>query len=202
MSIDEPSNLLFTDLETTGPNPFLHQPLSIALVTQDERVPPCVVHIRVAEAIWSDYGRRNFASFQDEWTAAAVDPAECAVRIEDYILRALDGRPAILVGHNVGFDLAFIRKIAFLVGKEMLQGISHRSVDTHSLLHVAWRQGKIPASALNSDGAFEYFGIEIPTVRRHTALGDALAVRRLYGCLMHLFEMDGVRSLNRFLASG
>mgnify|MGYP001608867504 CR=1 FL=1 len=85
----------------------------------------------------------------------------------------------MLVGHNVGFDYSFLKQLVATTGHERLPKLSHRSVDTHSLLRcLAWL-GRIPVSACSSDGALAHFGIDVADGERHTALGDARATLRL-----------------------
>ena len=93
-----------------------------------------------------------------------------------------------LVGHNIGFDLGFLKQLAFLSGKDELTGASHRVLDTYTMLFLLHEKGLIPSSALTSDGAFRYFGIRISETQRHTALGDALATRDLFRAIFDKFD--------------
>jgi hypothetical protein len=88
--------------------------------------------------------------------------------------------------------MAFLAKLAALAGQEGFAGLSHRSVDTHTLLFLLCLMGDIPSSALTSDGAFDYFGIRVPDEIRHTALGDALATSKL---LLNLLPLVSDRSI-------
>jgi DNA polymerase III epsilon subunit-like protein len=107
-------------------------------------------------------------------------------KIERYLSSVFPGEAVTPVGHNVGFDVAFLRKLAFLGGRNEITAISHRALDTHTMLYLLHLKGRVPPSALSSDGAFEYFGIRVPDNERHTALGDALATREL---VLRIFEM-------------
>jgi len=64
-------------------------------------------------------------------------------------------------------------------GHTRLPMVSHRSVDTHSLLKLLSWMGRIPEAACSSDGALAHFGVVVPVPERHTALGDARATVKL-----------------------
>lgn len=189
------NDLIVIDVETTGPNPFSHDLLSVALVPVTVDVAPLIVHVRSENLRWSEFGRANFQKFDRDWSTSSVSPPEALARIEQYIETVVPTGSATLVGHNVGFDTAFLRKLAFLCGKDDVGGVSHRSIDTHSLLYFGWLQGKVPEKALTSDGAFETLGITAIRRSRHTALGDALATRLLFLRLLALLDDSSSQSL-------
>ena len=178
------------DLETSGVSPFAHEALTVALVPIDEGLEPITVYVRPRSISWTDYAWQNFQKFRAEWELAAVDPPAACTAIEEYVEMALGGARATLIGHNIAFDLAFLRKLAFEAGREELSCVSHRAIDTHSLLFVLSSMGRVPETALDSDGAFDYFGIALRLKDRHTALGDALATRELF--LRLLQEFGGI----------
>ena len=65
--------------------------------------------------------------------------------------------------------------------------LSHRVIDTHSLLWFSAQNGLIPVEACSSDGAFSYFTCEPPSHLRHSALGDAIATKHLLNQLFKLY---------------
>ena len=185
------TNLFVIDVETTGPNPALHDPLSIALVPLDsERGAPFVANVVTASPVWTNHAADNFRKFKEEWSKTRHPAGEVADALEAYLSDQLAGGMATLIGHNVGFDMSFLRKLAALSGRTDIAGVSHRAIDTHTLLYIGWMSGKLPESVLPSDGAFEYFGISIPGSKRHTALHDALATRELFLRLLDVLSID------------
>lgn len=181
------NNLVVIDLETSGINPFQHEVLSVAIVPLTLPVPPCVVYVRSHNEIhWGQFAKENFKKFASAWNEKAVPAVVAFEKIEQYLNQTFGEGYVTAIGHNVGFDVAFMRKLAFLAGKNELPRISHRALDTHTMLYLLYLNGHLPASALNSDGAFEYFGIKISENNRHTALADALATREL---VLKLFEL-------------
>ncbi|MDZ7685372.1 MAG: 3'-5' exonuclease [Gammaproteobacteria bacterium] len=179
--------LAIIDLETTGTNPHLHDVLSLAVVPFDN-AEPLQLHVQCQGGKWSPFAEKNFEKFSEQWRQQAVAPAEACQHLEDYLRDTFQDSQVTIVGHNIGFDVAFLRRLAYLGGREDICGFSHRTVDTHTMLFVLNQLDIIPASALGSDGAFEYFDITVPEDDRHTALGDARATRDLYAALMEIFS--------------
>lgn len=191
------NNLVVVDVETTGPNPFVHDLLSIAFVPVRYPEKSLSIYVRTVPMSWSDFGRSNFKRFQDDWNRLAVSPAEAVRQIEWYLADLIPNEAATLVGHNVGFDVSFLKKLAHLAGLVQLPRISHRSVDTHTLLYLAAQQHAIPIDAVSSDAAFELLKISPPLPERHTALGDAMATRFLFLRLLDLLDPRASETFRR-----
>lgn len=173
-------NLVIVDTETTGENPFEHEILSAAFLpfVSNNRFE---VHVKVLrDASWTDYSRELFSNFEKRWNADAVDPVEAVRRIEKFIEEAFAGEEINLIGHNVAFDRFFLARLAARAGVGSIRGISHRTIDTYSLLMILHLLGRIPKSATSSSGAFLHFGIDVPASERHTAMGDAIATKLLF----------------------
>ena len=182
-------SLAVVDVETTGINPSIHEPVSIALVPIFNSAEPIHVFVKVKIAHWSPKAAEYFKDFEEEWLEKAVSPARAYDLLQEYLQETFNGN-VTLVGHNVGFDMAFLRKLAYLAGNDDFTQLTHRAVDTHTLLLLLHLKGLVPAVALSSSGAFRYFGIPIAERERHTALGDALATRNLFIKLMEQFEVN------------
>jgi DNA polymerase III subunit epsilon len=178
--------LIIIDLETTGTNPFRHDVLAVGLVPISLNLPTATVYVRHQQCVWTDFAREIFANYQAEWQANAVSATEACDRIEKYLADTFGGQEVTPVGHNIGFDLAFMKKLAFLGGRERVALLSHRAIDTHTLLYLMHLQGFLPDEAVTSDGAFRHFGIHVEERLRHTAVADAKATREL---LLHLLSM-------------
>lgn len=185
-------NLFVIDVETTGPDPFLHELISVALVPFQQRVESLLVLVRPsASAPWDSWAKKAHRDFLAAAPDDALDPADAHDRIQQYVNHVGGGRSITVLGHNVGFDLAFLRGLAHRAGRPAIAGISHRAVDTHTLLFVMAMQGRIDPAHLSSDGAFERFGITAEN--RHEALGDAVATRELAQLLLRELVASSVR---------
>lgn len=126
----------------------------------------------------------------------ALPPSQVLREIENFIRRvknmtiseaAPDGEKIYIAGHNVHFDLAFLRRLVNQVSPtnpDLPRWLGGRTIDTHTLLWAQHVRGKIPASATSSDGAFSHYKISVRDEERHTALGDARATRQLLETLL------------------
>lgn len=97
---------------------------------------------------------------------------------------------AVLVGHNVGFDVAVLRRARRARG---LPRLSNRSIDTSRLaasLHPEWRD-------LSLERIAERLGVEV--VARHTAEGDALTAGRIFIALLPELQARRVRTVGELV---
>jgi len=171
-------NLLAIDVETSGPNAYKHKLLALAIVPVDPTLPTLELFVRHEDVEWTDIARGFFSKYKVQWERNARTPVEAHEKLEDY-LHSLHLDDPMFVGHNVGFDFAFVKQLANFANASGTPLVSHRSIDTHTLLQtLSWR-GLIPNNACSSSGAFEYLQVAPPAKHRHTALGDAIATREL-----------------------
>jgi DNA polymerase III epsilon subunit family exonuclease len=103
-----------------------------------------------------------------------------------HIEPAIAGR--VIVGHNIGFDIAHLRKATSGVG---IRWAVPPTLDT-LLLSAALEPEREPASL---DELASEFGVRIEG--RHTALGDALAAAAVYQALVIRLKARGVETLGQ-----
>lgn len=96
-------------------------------------------------------------------------------------------RDTVLVGHNVAFDLKFIRQ------KEKSLGLHFDQHVLDTMLLAAVVDPERPHYGLDELAAA--FGIE--PIGRHSALGDALITAELFLRLLPLLEQRGIRTLRQ-----
>ncbi len=189
-------NILVIDVETTGINLSSDDITALALVPLDDSIEAFEGYVRTAETKrkLSGAALTYFLNYEASWEAHAKRPAIVLQRLVEYIAKHFSG-PITLVGHNVSFDQAFLRKLAAESGVD-LESISHRSLDTHSWLYLLYLAGAMPREALSSDGAFREFAIAMDIGVRHTALGDALATRDLVlAILKRIYALPGFEAM-------
>lgn len=185
------SRLVVIDVETSGVNPLVHDVWSIAMVPMAAEISPLVLYVKPETEIrWSKFALQNFQANGREWFARAISPVDVCNRIDEYLGSVFGPIQATPVGHNIGFDLSFIKRVAYQGGRESIRGLGHRAIDTHTMLYLLFLQGRLPETALTSDGALHYFEIDVPKAGRHTALGDAVATRLLAEKLFELLVAD------------
>jgi DNA polymerase-3 subunit epsilon len=177
--------LIAIDVETSGTDPFTHQLLAASLVPIGSDAPPFSFYVRPDIVTWSPAGREYFGLYEATWEKHAKSPDEAMRQLSAYLQQSFSAAELFLVGHNVGFDISFLKQISR--GRPFPR-LSHRAIDTQTMLRLLAWMGRVPESACTSSGAFAYFGIEPPAGQRHTALGDACATRELFLRLLQMFS--------------
>lgn len=167
------------DTETTGLRPGSHRVIEIA-----------GVRLRGGEALGSfqtllNPGTRlpNFIVQFTGITQEMVNTAPKAAEIFPDFLNFIDG--AILVGHNVGFDLGFLSYEARLLGLDFpLDGLDTIPLARRFL--PALRRFKLDSVADH---------LKIATSNRHRALGDARVTAAIFIKLLALAQQQGIQTL-------
>lgn len=181
--------LLFIDTETGGLEPNKHSLLSLGMVVWEdsEIIDSQEILINDGKLIVTEEALSINLIDIDKHKQSAVSPSEAIEKIQSFISKHFpDQRKITLAGHNVHFDINFL-KIFFSVNKDDFNNyFSHRIIDTSSILYYIYLAGHIKHRAISSDEAFELF--EIHVEGRHTALGDALATAKLFTKLLKLLK--------------
>lgn len=176
------SGLAFVDTETTGLNPVLHEIWEVALIVRDHDEPACngehhwflPVSLQNADEKALEIGR-----FHERYSSAMVTP----------IYEAL---PAIakmtagchLVGAVPSFDEERLRRL--LSAHRVKHSWHYHLIDIEAVMlgYLAGIGVKVPLPWKSTDLA-ERLGIASPSVEdRHTALGDARWVERIYDAVL------------------
>ncbi len=113
----------------------------------------------------------------------AVEEFECFVRTH---FSRLDKGEVLLAGHNVAFDVAFLKRLYRLAGVNYPAFYSHRLLDTAALGLFFILSGDLPSGVAKSDELFGYFQIAFGRNRRHSALGDARATAELINAFLKM----------------
>ncbi|MBL0312498.1 MAG: 3'-5' exonuclease [Holophagaceae bacterium] len=180
---------LFLDTETGGLDPRSHSLLSLGLVVGDASGIQDSLEILVKHEPYVVSGggmkvnRIDLARHHE----TALSPADVLNQLDDFLNRHFPEKARVtLVGHNVAFDQAFLSEFLLAAGRDPEGRFHHRIVDTHSIASALREAGKLDLQRLSSDSLFDYFGIQVPPEKRHTALGDSLATFELYWKLVGL----------------
>jgi DNA polymerase-3 subunit epsilon len=185
------NKILFLDTETGGLNPARHDLLSVGLVVWEDENIAAEKEIllkgspgRVTEEAMAvnriDLERHN---------RLALSKPKAVEEIIRFVDEYFEEKPVIVAGHNVGFDMAFLRQLFEKQGVSFGKYFSHRHIDTSSILQYIGIQrnysNKEIQSFSSSDKAFRNFGVHIEPEVRHTALADAAATAQLFTQLIH-----------------
>ncbi len=176
------NNFIFLDTETGGLDPYKDNLLSVGLVSGDGE-DTMEFYVKESDNIVNGDEAKSVNNIDIELVKKiGVSPKEAISKIHSFIeickSKNNDKNP-IFVGHNIAFDLAFVRKLYSLAGYNQPR-FSHRTIDTHSLIYFQVLQNKLPASSASSGEAFKLFEVHVDKTKRHTALGDAVATRELF----------------------
>jgi DNA polymerase III epsilon subunit-like protein len=180
-------NIVFIDTETGGLDPRVHSLLSIGLVRWEDSV------ITKTKEILINDGKLNVTDAAlainkidlNRLKIKAISQTEAIQEILLFIEWAGSQQDKItLAGHNVGFDIKFIRNLFESQNYNFDDYFSHRSIDTSSILHYFYLTGKLDTKIVGSSDAFKHFEIEVRG--RHTALGDAIATAELFTKMINL----------------
>lgn len=177
-----PDNTVVLDVESGGLDPNRHSILSVGLVRADGKSiqvfvmeDPIVITPRAMQVNRIDLGGEDFYK-------KAKSPAAAGADVADFLAAAAaPGGKTTLAGHNVAFDVSFLKRL-FRLGNVFPDGlpkyVSHRCVDTSSILWSLGASGALPVLD-GLDAALAHFNIVVPEEQRHTGLGDALATKAL-----------------------
>ncbi|MDP1916609.1 MAG: 3'-5' exonuclease [Myxococcales bacterium] len=160
------SAITFVDLETTGLEFRKHEILEIGVIRADARTLEIVAQceVRVCPERLENASPEALAiagySLADWVEASTLEVALCRVA------PLFEG--ALVAGHNVGFDWAFLEE-AFRREELPLPEVDYHRLDTASLAWPLVASGELTSLSLNSVAA--HFGLERPSP--HRALADA-----------------------------
>lgn len=165
--------LLFVDTETGGTDEKKHSLLSVGLIYWEngKKIDSLELYIREKEyTVTTEALKINNLNLKEVYDKG-ISVFEAVSEINRFIEKNFDNEKAILCGHNVNFDIRFLKELYMKAGKNYEEKISYRSLDTASIFRFLTIAGKFKEQEINSlDDAIKYF--EISVENRHTALGD------------------------------
>lgn len=181
--------ILFLDAETGGLDPTNSSLLSIGLVVWEEGSIKAQTEIFLKDSVMAispDAVKVNRLNLI-EHIEKAVYPDAAAAMMIDFCRKNLSCPPPwVIGGHNIYFDLGFLRPFLMNQGHQWHEYFSHRALDTSSILRFLFLSGIMEKEVVSSDEAFAFFNIKVNG--RHTALGDALATAELFNKLVSLIK--------------
>jgi len=179
--------LLFIDTETGGLNPNKHSLLSLAMVVWEDREIIDSQELLINDGKLSVTEKALSINKIDikKHKQSAISSSQALEKIYLFINKHFpQQRKITLAGHNVHFDVNFLKFFFFENNENFNKYFSHRIIDTSSILYYLYLAGHIKRRAISSDEAFDLF--EIKVEGRHTALGDAIATAKLFTKLLDL----------------
>ena len=196
---DVMSKILVLDTETGGLNPDKHSILSYGAVILDDFkiIDQIEVYVNEGNIIAEESALRVNKIDLKYLVEHGYSPLPAVELLENFLLKHfnfLDCTKYNLInmsGHNIGFDVGFMKRLYRLAGREYEKVFSHRTLDTAGIIRFLNVAGVSDLSSSSSDKAFDYFRIVIPEEKRHTALGDAIGTAELLVELVYLVKNKG-----------
>lgn len=184
--------LLVIDTETGGLDPTMHSILSVGAVVWDGgRLVDSFEAFIVEPELVVDSRALDVNRIDLDWHRAhGLSPVD-AIKALQFFLERHFGDPRTsgkipLAGHNVSFDVGFLKRLYRLGNVNFEEVFSHRVLDTAGIIRFLVLARKLDLPEGSSTEAFKYFDIEIEAGKRHTALGDARATAILLSKLIGL----------------
>lgn len=184
-------NVLIIDTETGGLNPEVDSLLSLAAIMWRDREVVAETQIFVSEPeIRMDVESFRIHGIESSWLRTnGCAPSVAVAQLESFVAKHVPSKePVVLAGHNVGFDVGFLKRLYRLAGADYKKRFSHRTLDTASIGLFLILAEMLPTGAASSDELFAFFQIPFGKKERHSALGDARATARLLNGLLGLVE--------------
>ncbi|MEN8249381.1 MAG: 3'-5' exonuclease [Bacteroidota bacterium] len=179
--------LLFIDTETGGLDPNKHSLLSLAMVVWEDMEIIASQELLINDGVLSVTEEALSINKIDieKHMQSAILPSLAIEKILLFISKHFpQQRKITLAGHNVQFDVNFLKVFFSQNNENFNKFFSHRIIDTSSILYYLYLAGQLKHKAISSDEAFDLF--EIKVEGRHTALGDAIATAKLFTQLLYL----------------
>jgi DNA polymerase III epsilon subunit family exonuclease len=171
---------LAVDLETTGLDPRRAAIVSLAAIPFVSRV-PAPGYVTLVDPARAIPPRSTAVHGITDAMVRGAPPLEHVLREAESMFA-----DAVLVGHNVAFDVAVLARAR---RARRLPRLRNHALDTARLaaaLHPEWRDVSLERVA-------ERLGVEV--VARHTAEGDALTAGRIFVALLPEFEARRLRTV-------
>lgn len=178
---------VFIDTETSGLNPSLHKLLSIGLIVWSKNnriIDKREYFIKYKKYNLTDESQRITNFNLNEHEKRAISGKKVICEILTFLNKYFHNTKITLIGHNIGFDIGFLKKFFYLYNIDYSSIFSHRSIDTYSIYKSLIISNKINASFDSLSDALKYFNIE--SNNRHTAIGDCLMTVKLFEKLLDI----------------
>lgn len=167
--------LLIVDTETGGLKPKEHDLLTIGLVVWEEQEIKDTLELKISKEHYRTT-EQALAVNQinlEELNKTGLKEKETIAELIAFIKKNFGKEKPTVCGHNINFDVGFLRELFERNFFDYEKYLSHRTLDTMSIMTFLFLQGKTETRLAKLDDAIQYFGLEITTKERHTALADA-----------------------------
>ena len=187
-------NFVVIDTETGGVDPAIHSLLSVALVHWKPKKPPKEIinlFVNEGENIYMTLPAFNVNKIKKSYVRKhGLEPKDAVLAIRGALNNTfgINREPVILCGHNVAFDIDFMKRLYKMAGEDLNLDFEHRrTYDTASILYFLMSTELIPFERPKLDLLLNKCGIDCSIHSRHSALGDALATAEAFNALIDIY---------------
>lgn len=179
--------ILFIDTETGGLNPEKHSLLTVALAVYNDNkiIDIKEIAIKHREYVVTPKALEVNNINLVEHDKQSISSKDAVNEIIKFIKENFGEEKPVIGGHNIEFDYKFLDKLFFNEKEYLWKYVSHRKLDTCSLINYLMITGKIQIESASLEAAINYFNIE--TAARHTAKDDVVATIDLFKNINKLF---------------
>lgn len=184
------NRFVFIDTETGGTIPEKHSLLSIGLVVWDSlngKLAEKELFVKNNAYIVTKEAKK-INKFDEAFHNTIAESPEIVIKNMLSFLRIYFPENVFipLAGHNVNFDINFLKVLFKRQNRSYNKYFSHRTIDTYSVYKTLILSGLIDKNLNSSHDAFSYFDIKV--AERHNALSDCMATVELYEKMLMLIK--------------
>ena len=168
--------LLVTDTETGGLDPKKEDVLTLGFAVWENNEILDKIEFKVSK---EEYRVKESALIVnkldlEELKKTGKTEKQIIKELTTFIKKNFGKEKPMLCGHNVNFDVGFIKALFERNFFDFESLFGYRILDTMSIMTFLFLQGKTETRLGRLDDAILYFNLDIPKEERHTALGDVL----------------------------
>jgi DNA polymerase-3 subunit epsilon len=182
--------LIVWDTETGGLDPNKQSILTLGVVAwQDGSIADeMLLEIAEPEIIAEERALKINGISVAHLATVGDTPLAAVMKIKNFLLKNGFFKTVYVAGHNVPFDVGFIKRLYTLAGEDYDKTFSYRVLDTMTLALALDQVGRLPGlRSTGLDGLCSRFGINIRgSAARHNALEDARATAKLLTKLLDM----------------
>lgn len=184
------NRFVFIDTETGGTIPTKHSLLQIGVVVWEHGMGVLAhkeFHIKHKKYTMTKKAQRINKFSLEFYNEKAQEPKKVIDELLCFLSGYFESNTLIpIIGHNIQFDIAFLKEFFKANNRSFNQYFSHRMIDTYSVYKTLVISGKIEEKLNSSADVFKYFNIKIDN--RHTAIDDCFATVELYEKLLEIIS--------------
>lgn len=180
--------ILFFDVESGGLDDSKHSLLRIGLVIWKNGIILDKLEIFIkSDNYCYDEESMKINKIDLNWlTINGISEQQAIEEINSFVNKYFPNSKALLGGHNIYFDIAFLKRLYRENSISFSSYFEHRTIDTCSIMKYLYFCDKLPKQVQSLTSACKYFNFEIDDNERHGALYDAEITSEVFTKLLEL----------------